>query len=114
MAPVVAVDQPQHMRALQRANEVRAAIKTLKRDIAAGRLTVSQAIYRPEAGRLKVIDLLMAQSQWGRHRAVRLLAHERIFESKRVDTLTDRQRRALADACDQVAAQRRQRPRRAA
>jgi len=99
MAPVASLEQPQHMRALARANEARRRSVRVKRDLKAGRVTVGQALADPDSESLKVCDLLMAQPRWGRAKAVKLLGPLFISETRRVRDLTLRQRRLLADVC---------------
>lgn len=99
MAPVVTPERPQHLKALDLANETRMAAVAIKRDLKAGRLTIAQALHDPRADCLTVLDLLMAQRRWGRQRAVKTLVPQFISETKRVRDLTDRQRRLLGEAC---------------
>jgi hypothetical protein len=89
---------PQHLRALARANEIRLARAALKRHIAEGRRTVAEVIRgNPwEAESMTVADLLMSQRRWGSTRCRKVLAAVQISEAKTVGTLTERQRRALA------------------
>lgn len=87
--------QPQHMSALDRANAVRIAGAELKREVRTGRVTIAAALLDERAGSLPVIDLLVCQHRWGRVRALKLLAAERIPETKRIRDLTDRQRRVI-------------------
>jgi hypothetical protein len=90
--------RPQHMRALERANEVRLARAELKRSVAFGKIDVAEVIvYCPcEVHSMAVSDLLMSQHRWGRTRCRKLLAGIPMSESKTVGSMTDRQRRALA------------------
>jgi hypothetical protein len=89
---------PQHLRALERANEVRLARASLKRRIGTGEIAVSHVLLtRPwEADTMEVCDLLLSQRRWGLMRARKALATIPIPENKRVGALTDRQRTALA------------------
>jgi hypothetical protein len=89
---------PQHLRALQRANEVRLARAELKRRIAEGDLTVSEVVIDApwEAESMEIADLLMSQRRWGRTRCRRVLAQVPLPENKTVGSMTERQRRALA------------------
>ena len=89
---------PQHLRALQRANEVRLARAELKRSVAEGELTVAEVVLRSpwEADSMAIADLLMSQRRWGRTRCRRLLAQVPLSETKTIGSLTDRQRRAVA------------------
>jgi hypothetical protein len=94
----IAPARPQHMRALERANEVRLARAELKRRVAFGKTDVAEVIvYCPwEAHSMAVADLLMSQRRWGRTRCRKLLAQLPISENKTVGSMTTRQRRALA------------------
>jgi hypothetical protein len=89
---------PQHMRALQRANEVRLARAELKRNVAHGRVHVADVVLHPpwEAASMTIADLLMSQRRWGVTRCRKLLQVIPMSENKTVGSMTDRQRRALA------------------
>lgn len=89
---------PQHLRALQRANEVRLARAELKRRVAEGELTVAEVVLESpwEAESMAVADLLMSQRRWGRTRCRRFLAQVPLSETKTIGSLTERQRRAVA------------------
>jgi hypothetical protein len=93
-----AVRGPQHMRALERANEVRLARADLKRRIADGQLRAADVILESpwEAESMAVADVLMSQRRWGRTRARRLLAGIQMSETKTLGSMTERQRRAVA------------------
>jgi hypothetical protein len=89
---------PQHMQALQRANEVRLARAELKRGVAEGRTTVGTIILGCpwEAASMTISELLVSQRRWGATRCSKFLQDVGITETKTVGALTDRQRRALA------------------
>jgi hypothetical protein len=89
---------PQHLDALQRANEVRLARSALKRRVTSGEVAVREVLadVPPEAENMEAIDLLMAQHRWGRTRSRRLLGELGIGEHRLLGALTERQRRALA------------------
>src|SRR2546421_9638154 len=89
---------PQHMRALQRANEVRLARAELKRRVAFGKTDVAEVILDCpwEADSMAVADLLVSQRRWGQTRCHKLLAQLPMSEQKTVGSMTDRQRYALA------------------
>jgi hypothetical protein len=89
---------PQHLRALQRANEVRLARAELKRRVTEGELTAAEVVlYSPwEAESMAIADLLMSQRRWGRTRCRRFLASVPLSETKTIGSLTERQRRAVA------------------
>jgi len=94
----VATD-PQRLRALERANEIRLARAELKRRIAEGEVSVADVLrdVPPYASSWAVWDLLMSQRRWGRSRCHKFLWRNRINETKAIGTLTERQRRLLAD-----------------
>ncbi|MDQ6746405.1 MAG: hypothetical protein M3Z27_10390 [Actinomycetota bacterium] len=89
--------EPQRLRALERANEVRLARAELKRRIAEGEVSVAEVILRSpwEATSWNVGDVLMSQRRWGTTRCRKFLAQHQISETKRVGTLTARQREML-------------------
>jgi hypothetical protein len=89
---------PQHMRALQRANEVRLARAELKRRIALGDTDVAAVIIDCpwEAASMAVADLLMSQRRWGQTRCRKFLAQVPMAEKKTIGSMTDRQRQSLA------------------
>ena len=99
MAPVVSLEQPQHMVALAKAQQVRMAGVRIKRDLKAGRITIAQALVDPDAASLSVFDLLIARPRWGRKKAVNFLVRHQISETRRVRNLTARQRTMLTEAC---------------
>jgi hypothetical protein len=90
--------EPQRMRALERANEVRLARARLKRQIADGHTTAARVILDlpPEAANWSVRELLMSQRRWGSIRSRKLLAELQIGELRPIGALTERQRRLLA------------------
>jgi hypothetical protein len=89
---------PQHLKALERANEVRLARAALKRRVASGEIRVADVVLAcpAEVEGMAISDLLMSQRRWGRTRCRKFLATIPITESKQIGTLTDRQRRAVA------------------
>jgi len=89
---------PQHMRALERANQVRLARAELKRRIAAGEIAVAGVILDCpwETESMAVADLLMSQRRWGQTRCRKFLAQIPMSEQKTVGSMTERQRRTLA------------------
>ena len=90
--------EPQRLRALERANEIRLERAALKRRIAAGEVSAAEVILNPpqSAETWSVGDLLMSQRRWGTTRCRRFLARNSITETKHVGTLTERQKRLLA------------------
>lgn len=96
--PFAPAGPPQHMRALQRANQVRLARAELKRRVAAGELPVAQVILECpwEAESMAVADLLMSQRRWGQTRCHKFLSQIQMSEKKTLGSMTERQRRTLA------------------
>jgi hypothetical protein len=94
----IAPAPPQHLRALERANEVRIARAELTRRVAFGNADVAEVILHPpwEADGMAVADLLMSQRRWGQTRCRKFLAQLPMSEQKTVGSMTERQRRALA------------------
>lgn len=94
------IPEPQRLRALERANEIRLARASLKRRIALGDVSAAEVLLTcpSEAASWSVGDLLMSQRRWGTTRCRKFLSRNHIVETKRIGTLTDRQRRILADA----------------
>lgn len=96
------ISDPQRLRALERANEIRLARAGLKRRIATGEISAADVILTPpkEAVSWSVGELLMSQRRWGSTRCRKFLIHTQILETKRIGTLTERQRRVLATHLD--------------
>jgi hypothetical protein len=90
--------EPQRLRALERANEIRLARAELKRRIADGQVSAAQVILTPpnEASSWAIGDLLMSQRRWGSTRCRKFLVRNQINETKALGALTERQRRLLA------------------
>ncbi|HEY3187915.1 MAG TPA: hypothetical protein VGJ70_10595 [Solirubrobacteraceae bacterium] len=97
-ASATIVRAPQHLQALQRANQVRLARAALKRRIADGHLSAAEIVLGcpSEVDGMAVADLLMSQRRWGRTRCRKFLAAIPLAENKTIGSMTDRQRRALA------------------
>jgi hypothetical protein len=91
--------EPQRLRALGRANQVRLARAELKRRIADGRISAATVILAcpEEASSWSVSELLMSQRRWGTTRCRKFLERNRIGELKPIGQLTERQRRVLAE-----------------
>jgi hypothetical protein len=89
---------PQHMQALQRANEVRLARAELKRRIAYGDTSAAEVVLSSpwEVETMAVAELLMSQRRWGHTRARRFLAAIPMAETKTIGSMTERQRVTLA------------------
>jgi len=90
---------PQHMRALERANQVRLARAELKRRIADGEVDLAEVILDCpwEAESMAIADLLMSQRRWGQTRCRKFLAQIPLSENKTMGSLTERQSRRLAE-----------------
>jgi hypothetical protein len=89
---------PQYMRALHRANQVRLARAELKRRVSLGEISAAEVILASpwEAESMSVSDLLMSQRRWGHTRCRKFLQEIPMSENKTIGSMTDRQRRALA------------------
>ena len=89
---------PQHIQALQRANEVRLARAELKRDVGKGAITVGEVILNApwEAANMTIAELLTSQRRWGTTRSRKFLAGLGMPETKTVQSMTERQRSLLA------------------
>ena len=96
--PAASDAAPQHLIALQRANEVRLARAELKRRICSQELSAAQVVLECpwEADSMEISDILMSQRRWGRARCRRLLLSLGMPENKQLGTLTQRQRFELA------------------
>jgi hypothetical protein len=94
--------EPQRLRALERANQIRLARAALKRTIADGEVSAAEVILEcPDAAHSWPIgDLLMSQRRWGSTRCRKFLTRNNIMETKPVGTLTERQRTLLASSLD--------------
>jgi hypothetical protein len=91
--------QPQRLRALERANQIRLARAELKRRIAEGDISAAEVILNPPGAAIswEIGELLMSQRRWGSSRCRKFLLRNQINETKPVGALTERQRRLLAD-----------------
>ena len=89
---------PQHLQALERANEVRLARAELKRRIARGDVTAAEVILDAphEVSSMTIGDLLTSQRRWGTTRSRRVLSAVPLAENKAIGSMTERQRNALA------------------
>lgn len=95
----IAAAEPQHLTALRRANESRLAGAALKREVRCG-LALEEAIDDPRAASVPICDLIASQHRWGPGRTASLLVSLHIRDTnRRVRELTDRQRRAIVEAC---------------
>ena len=90
-------ERTQPLAALEYANEVRVARAELKRQIAAGELSVAAVVESCpwEAASMPVGSLLKAQRRWGSARCRRVLVALDLSEKRAVAALTERQRTAL-------------------
>jgi hypothetical protein len=90
--------EPQHLRALQRANRVRLARADIKRRIAVGELSVVDVVMSgaDEIETMEIAELLTSQRRWGHTRARRFLAAIPMTESKTIGSMTERQVATLA------------------
>jgi hypothetical protein len=96
--PGASARAPQHMQALERANDVRCGRAALKRSIAAGRTDVSEVLLALPliAVKMALGELLMSQKYWGPVRSQRLLRAAGLTGIKTLGSLTERQRLTVA------------------
>ena len=94
----MADEQTQQFQALRQANRVRLARAELKRRVAAGTVSAAAVVLGCpwEAASMEIGDLLRSQRRWGAARCRRLLLSVGLSENKQLETLTQRQREALA------------------
>jgi hypothetical protein len=112
---ITASTNPQHMQALERANYIRRGAVEHRRWITEGRLSVLDVLDPktpiPEVlESTKIGKLLRAQRLWGDERTRRFLTGVEIPESRRLDALTVRQRKALIEALIEAEARVERRP----
>jgi hypothetical protein len=102
MTQLTALDtpEPQRLRALERANEIRLARAGLKRRIALGEVSAAEVLLScpMEASSWSVSDLQLSQRRWGTTRCRKFLSRNQIAETKPIGKLTERQRLLLARA----------------
>jgi hypothetical protein len=89
----------QRLAALAHANRVRRVRAELKRAIANGGVSAAATIlsHEDELAGMPVGEVLTSQPRWGATRCRRFLAPMSIQEAKPIGSMTERQRRALAD-----------------
>ena len=94
-APERSLDQ--RMEALKRANDIRSARATLKKDLKAGKKSIQSLLLDPPeyVETAKVFDMLLAVPKYGRVKANRILNQCRISPSKTIGGLSERQRTEL-------------------
>lgn len=96
--------EPQHIRALKRANEVRLGAAKAKRAIRAGEISPSEILDVPELQGCTVLEVLTSQHRWGKRRVARALSRVKLYRSSgqvegtKLKDLTDRERTALTEA----------------
>jgi hypothetical protein len=95
--------EPQRLRALERANEIRLARAAIKRRVALGEVSAAEIIIDcPDAvSSWPLGELLMSQRRWGSTRCRKFLARNHIVETKPIGSLTERQRLLLANSLHQ-------------
>lgn len=89
----------QRMDALKRANGIRSARATLKKDLKAGKASIHALLLDPPNYVLtaKVFDMLLAVPKYGRVKTNRVLTQCRISPSKTIGGLSQRQRAELVN-----------------
>ena len=98
-----ATETPQYMTALAKANETKQRHIAVRSELSAGMLSLADALEDPRcAGRFPVGRLLRAQRRWGPLKTTRFLSRLSIFEGRRVDALTERQKRLIVEALNRA------------
>ena len=94
------MSKPQHMQALDKANEWRLKRAKLKGRIKEGKLLPEEVVCEPPryARNMTIGELLRAQQRWGRTRTRKFLAGLALLENRTLGKLTLRQRNQLAGA----------------
>lgn len=94
------MSKPQHMQALDKANEWRLKRAKLKGRVREGKVLPEEVIAEPPryARNMTVGELLRAQERWGRARTRKFLAGLDLLENRTLGKLTLRQRTVLAGA----------------
>lgn len=94
----------QRIDSLREANRVRVARSQVRHKLKAGEMTIMQAIKEPCCQTATLYSLLKAQKLWGESKAMKLLTrmantfNAPIGTTRKVEDLTERQRKALAAA----------------
>lgn len=90
--------EAQRRSALRLANRIRRERSRLKQQLASGQAQLAEVLHCPPAcaAGMQIEELVSAQRGWGPTRTERLLAQIQISPTRRVEQLTDRQRRLLA------------------
>ena len=85
---------------LQKAHEVKSARAQVRRLLANDEVALGDALEQDCCRTMAIYDLLRSQRYWGRHRALTALrCAGGIPELTHIGHLTDRQKRALLQAC---------------
>ncbi|MBA2240784.1 MAG: hypothetical protein H0W09_06010 [Solirubrobacterales bacterium] len=95
---IAPASDPQHIQALARANRVRLARASLKRQVAGGTVEVARVVRECpwEAETMSVGELLRSQQRWGRTRSRKFLSDLELSENRQLGRLTARQRNVVA------------------
>jgi hypothetical protein len=95
----VALKEPQNMRALGMANEIRLARADVKRRIKDGKESLRDVLTAPPAclERMALEELLRSGRRVGRAKAQRICGRASISPRRQVGALTERQRLVLVD-----------------
>lgn len=95
---------PQHLQALDKANEVRFARARLHEQVRDGETTVKEVLLEhPQPTRTLTIGALIRwQNRWGKQRTNRLLARLGLTTTKTIGSMTDRQKWLVIHALEGV------------
>jgi hypothetical protein len=91
------MSQPQHMEALQLANEIRLQHVAIRKQIKAGEVTFQQAIGLPYGDRMPITKLFGAYRHTGPRLASLICRAANVREDRAWRDLTDRQQRILTE-----------------
>ena len=96
----------QPLRALELANRVRRARSELRTAIAERRVSAADVILicPSEIGTVRIVELLASQRGWAEVRSRTFLAQVAVREDKMIESLTERERRAIASLLTQTVA----------
>jgi hypothetical protein len=86
----------QRREALQIANETRSGMSAVRKEVYAGQLSLSQALFDERAQPMEIGTLLRAQWRWGPVKTRKFLHALQVGEHRRVRELTSRQMEFVA------------------
>lgn len=94
-------EKPQHLAALERANEARLGRARLKEQINRGDTSAVDALWDNTYPNMSIGELLRAQDRWAYARMRKFCALAGVSEIKRIGSLTERQRGIIAELLEE-------------